>query len=73
MDEILHTGTVQNYSVSLYGGTERTQAYVSFNFNDEHGQYKDDYNKIYSTNIRVNHKVTKWLEAGASVQSFLQS
>ncbi len=69
MDEILHTGTVQNYSVSLSGGTERTQAYVSFNFNDEHGQYRDDYNKIYSTNMRVNHKVTKWLEAGASIQA----
>jgi len=68
-DEILHTGTVQNYSVSLSGGTDKTKAYMSLNFSDEHGQYKDDYYKVYSTNIRVDNQVNKWLAAGVAMQA----
>ncbi len=68
-DEILHTGTVQNYSVSLSGGTEKTKAYMSLNFSDEHGQYQDDYYKVYSTNIRVDNQVNKWLAAGVAMQA----
>lgn len=68
-DEILHTGTVQNYSLSLSGGTEKTKAYMSLNFSDERGQYKDDYYKVYSTNIRVDNQVNKWLAAGIALQA----
>ena len=68
IDEILHTGTIQNYSLSLSGGTDKIRSYVSFNFSDEKGQYKDDDYKVYSTNIRVDNKVNSWLTAGMSVQ-----
>ncbi len=67
--EILHTGTIQNYSLSLSGGTDKIKSYVSFNFSDEQGQYKDDNYKVYSTNIRVDNKVNSWLTAGMSVQA----
>jgi len=68
IDNILHTGTIQNYSLSLSGGTDKIRSYVSFNFSDEQGQYKDDNYKVYSTNIRVDNKVNSWLTAGMSVQ-----
>ena len=68
-DELLHTGTVQNYSVSLSGGTDKTKAYMSLNFSDENGQYRDDYYKVYSTNIRVDNQVNKWLAAGVAMQA----
>ncbi len=68
-DELLHTGTIQNYSLSLSGGTQKTKAYMSVNFTDEQGQYKDDDYKVYSTNIRVDHSVNKWLTAGMSIQA----
>ena len=68
-DELLHTGTVQNYSLSLSGGTDKTKAYMSMNFSDEKGQYSDDYYKVYSTNIRVDNQVNKWLAAGVSMQA----
>ena len=67
-DEILKTGMTQNYSLSVSGGNDKTKAYMSFNFSDEKGQYANDRNKVYSTNIRVDHQVNKWLAAGVNMQ-----
>ncbi len=67
-DELLKTGVIQNYSVSISGGTEKTKAYMSLNFTDEQGQYENDDYKVYSTNIRVDHQVNKWLAAGINMQ-----
>ncbi len=67
-DELLKTGIIQNYSVSISGGTEKTKAYMSLNFTDEQGQYENDDYKVYSTNIRVDHAVNKWLSAGINMQ-----
>lgn len=67
-DELLKTGFTQNYSVSFSGGTERTKAYLSLNYSDERGQYDDDEYKVYSSNIRIDHKVKNWLNAGVNAQ-----
>ncbi|MDE6187411.1 MAG: hypothetical protein K2G17_04690, partial [Duncaniella sp.] len=67
-DALLQTGVTQNYSVSVSGGTEKTKAYFSLNFSDEEGQYSNDNNKIYSTNIRIDHKVRSWLDLGVNLQ-----
>ncbi len=67
-DALLKTGIVQNYSISVSGGTEKTTAYMSLNFNDEKGQFEDDDYKVYSTNIRVDHKIKKWLSVGVNMQ-----
>lgn len=68
VDALLKTGYVQNYSLSVSGGTERTQGYFSFNYSDEKGQYKKDEYKVYSTTIRLNQQITDWLSAGVHVQ-----
>ncbi len=67
-DALLKTGVTQNYSVSVSGGTEKTKSYFSLNFSDEQGQYSNDNNKIYSTNIRIDHKVRNWLDVGVNLQ-----
>ena len=67
-DELLKTGIIQNYSVSVSGGTEKTKAYMSLNFTDEQGQYENDDYKVYSTNLRVDHQVNKWLSTGVNIQ-----
>ena len=68
--EILkHNGMTQNYSLSVSGGNDKTKAYMSVNFSDETGQYDNDNNKIYSTNIRVDHKVKDWLTVGTNIQA----
>ena len=68
VDAIMDTGMTQNYSLSVSGGNDKTKAYMSFNFSDEKGQYAHDRNKVYSTNIRVDHQVNKWLAAGVNMQ-----
>lgn len=69
IDEILGTGLTQNYSLSMSGGTEKTQAYFSLNYNDANGQYKNDNFKVYSTSIRLNTKLNNWLTGGVHVQA----
>ena len=67
-DAILHTGHTQNYSLSVSGGTEKTQLYFSLNYSDEQGQYTNDEYKLYSSTIRVNQEINKWLTAGLHTQ-----
>ena len=62
-------GLTQNYSLSVSGGNDKTKAYMSVNFSDETGQYENDNNKIYSTNIRVDHQAKKWLTIGTNIQA----
>ena len=67
-DELLKTGITQNYSISVSGGTEKTKAYFSLNFSDENGQYENDDYKVYSSNMRIDHKVKDWLSLGVNAQ-----
>jgi TonB-linked SusC/RagA family outer membrane protein len=59
----------QNYSLSVSGGNDKTKGYVSFNYTDENGQYRGDDYKLYSTSMRVDHNVKKWLTVGSSLQA----
>lgn len=69
VDALMQTGSTQNYSLSLSGGTQRTQAYFSLNFSDEKGQYHNDEYKVYSSTLRINHEVNKWFSGGLHVQA----
>lgn len=69
VDETLQTGIQQNHSLSLRGGTEKTQGYFSLNYNSEKGIYKNDKTEIFSTRSGVTHKFDRWVTAG--IQSSL--
>lgn len=68
VDALLQNGLTQNYSLSVAGGTEKTKAYISLNFSDEEGQFKGDNYKVYSSKIRVDHKIKPWLKIGIDTQ-----
>lgn len=68
-DLVLHSGLRQNYSVSVAGGTEKTKAYFSLNYTDEKSMYKDDDYKVYSTRVRVDQEINKWINAGINIQA----
>ena len=68
VDALMQTGSTQNYSLSLSGGTQRTQAYFSLNYSKEKGQYKNDEYDVYSSAIRINHDAYSWLSAGLHSQ-----
>ncbi len=67
-DELLETGYTQNYSVSVSGATDKTKAYFSLNFSDEKGQFHDDDYKVYSSNMRIDHKIKNWMSVGINAQ-----
>ena len=67
-DELLKTGITQNYSLSISGGTEKTKAYMSMNFSGEDGQYDNDNYKVYSTNMKIDHKINKIVNVGMNLQ-----
>lgn len=67
-DALLKTGITQNYSLSISGGTDKTTAYMSLNYTGEDGQYKNDNYKVYSSNIKIDHKIRNWLSIGANMQ-----
>lgn len=69
VDELLGTGLTQNYSLSLSGGTEKTQTYFSLNYSDNDGQYKNNNYKVYSSSLRMNTKLASWIEGGVHVQA----
>lgn len=68
-DALMQDGSTQNYSLSISGGTKKTQAYFSLNYSDEQGQYHNDEYKLYSSTIRINHEVNKWFSGGLHVQA----
>ena len=43
-------------------------SYFSLNFSDEQGQFTGDDYKVYSTNMRIDHEIKKWLSVGVNMQ-----
>lgn len=58
----------QNYSLGVSGGNDATKGYISFNVTDEKGQYTGDQYKLYSSTMRLDHKIRKWLSIGSNLQ-----
>lgn len=65
-DELLSNGSIQNYSLSVAGGSENTKSYFSLNYSLERGEYSHDDNRIYSSSVRVDHKAKQWLSLGVN-------
>lgn len=63
-DEILHTGVQQNYSLSVRGGNERQQGYMSVGYQQEKGLYKND--KLDQITFRAGstYKLNKIVSVG---------
>jgi TonB-linked SusC/RagA family outer membrane protein len=66
-DAVMQNASIQNYSISVSGGNEKTKAYMSLNYSNEVGQYKADEYKLYSTVMRVENQTTKWMKIGANL------
>jgi TonB-linked SusC/RagA family outer membrane protein len=59
----------QNYSLAVSGGNEKTKGYISFNYTDENGQYRGDEYKLFTTSMRLDHKVRNWITMGGNLQA----
>lgn len=59
----------QNYSLGVSGGNDKTKGYISFNYTDENGQYTGDQYKLFTTSMRIEHKVKDWITMGGNLQA----
>ena len=67
-DLIYKKGMVQNHTVAISGGSDKTQYYASANFSDNQGIIIGDDYKRYGIKANLTSQVTNWLKVGLSSQ-----
>ena len=63
-DELLHTGVQQNYNISVRGGNEKQQGYMSAGFAQEKGMYKNDQVDKVTFRAGTTYNINKIISAG---------
>lgn len=66
-DLCLHTGFVQNYEISVNGGTEKTKVNMSVGYYKEDGLLKNDNLTRFNGMVGVDQTITNSLKVGASM------
>ncbi|MCG8411846.1 MAG: SusC/RagA family TonB-linked outer membrane protein, partial [Bacteroidales bacterium] len=67
-DEVYGQGTDKDYQLSVSGGGENNQYYISAGYKDIKGIVLNTDFKRYSSTINVNSKPKKWLDVSAGAQ-----
>lgn len=72
-DEVTRVAFFQDYNMSVAGATDRTNYYISGNFNSQPGiVVGDEYSKI-TLLAKVESQVTKWLKVGLSLNALTRN
>ena len=66
-DATFRTGLNQDYNVSISGDNDRVNHYLSFGYVDNEGVVQGNNYQAFRSNLKINAKITDWLEMGASV------
>lgn len=66
-DEFFRTGVIQDYYVSVKGGSEKVGYYASLNYYDEEGTLITTGMQKFNANLNMNAQITKWLDLKARV------
>ena len=66
-DEFFRTGVIQDYYISVKGGSEKVGYYASLNYYDEQGTLITTGMKKFNANFNMNAQITKWLDMKARV------
>lgn len=66
-DEVFRKALIQNHSLSLSGGNNKTKFYTSFNYFDQQGVVRSSGFKRYSAKLNLSTAVTDKLETGVSL------
>ncbi|WP_316784904.1 TonB-dependent receptor [Pedobacter frigiditerrae] len=73
VDETLRDGSQQNHHISVRGGSEKTQAYMSLGYIDEKGIYQGDESKFYNIRGGVDVNFSKFFKAGLQTTANLRN
>ncbi|HEV8514703.1 MAG TPA: TonB-dependent receptor, partial [Cyclobacteriaceae bacterium] len=66
-DQIFRTGPIQNYELSVQGGTERSKYFVSGNYFDQEGTVIGSAYKRFNTRLNLDTKVSDRFNLGVSI------
>ena len=65
-DAVFRTGFNQDYNASISGATDHINYYLSFGYLNNEGAIQGDDYYTYRANMKLNAKITDWLEVGAN-------
>lgn len=68
VNEVIHTGIVQNHQATVSGGSDKTTALFSVGYYREKGSLKDDILDKYNLRTNVEHKFSNAFKAGTNLQ-----
>ena len=66
--ELIRNGFRQEYNVSVSGGGEKYDYYMTFSYLDNNGIIKNSNFKRLNTRLVANYQALKWLKLGANMQ-----
>lgn len=66
-DHTFRTGINQDYNASISGASERMNYYMSFGYLKNQGAIRGDDYRAFRANLKLNGKITDWLEIGANI------
>lgn len=66
-DATFRTGFNQDYNASISGASDRVNYYMSFGYLKNQGAIQGDDYHAFRSNMKINAKITDWLEVGANV------
>lgn len=66
-DATFQTGFNQDYNASISGATENVNYYMSLGYVNNEGAVRGNVYDAFRANMKINAKITKWLEIGANV------
>ncbi len=61
-----NTATTQKYSLSVQGGTDKTNVYASVVYNRDTGLLPNEKQNKYSVRLNIDQKVFNWMKVGLS-------
>ncbi len=64
VDDIIQTGTLQNYHLDMSGRTDKTNYYLAGTYFTQNGIVGNDNFKRYAFKANFNNKITDWLSVG---------
>ena len=64
---VFRTGFNQDYNASISGATDKVNYYFSFGYLNNQGAIQGDNYHAFRSNMKLNTKITDWLEVGANI------
>lgn len=70
MDYIFQQGNITNQNLSISSGNEKTNFYLSMNYQGENGIMETTHGKKYSLRLNLDHKLSEKVKVGANVAAY---